>query len=52
MQTCYHTACDSRAHNETVGFASLEMLAKVTQTLIDTVVDAAEAKCNSKRKIR
>ena len=45
MTECYHNKCDESALNMTVPFASLELLTKVTQAMVDTVVDATDAKC-------
>ena len=42
---CYHQPCDSKAQNETVPFANMEFLSLITQTMIDTLVDATEATC-------
>eukprot|EP00095_Tigriopus_kingsejongensis_P009819 maker-scaffold239_size242058-snap-gene-1.27 protein:Tk09819 transcript:maker-scaffold239_size242058-snap-gene-1.27-mRNA-1 annotation:"hypothetical protein DAPPUDRAFT_306809" len=42
MDICYHQVCDSAAFNGSLPMTRLSFLAKVTQTLIDTVVDAAD----------
>ncbi len=52
MHACYHRECDSLEQNRTTPFADIGFLSKVTQALIDSVVDASGAVCTkSRRKI-
>ena len=47
---CYHKPCDSRLLNDTVPFANMEFLSLITQTMIDTLVDATQAKCSESNR--
>ena len=47
MKDCYHNTCDTAAHNVSHNFASLDMLTKVTQTVIDLLLDTSHATCNA-----
>ena len=38
MKDCYHNTCDNAAHNVSHHFASMDMLVKVTQTIIDLLL--------------
>jgi hypothetical protein len=51
MERCYHNECDTASFNMTEGFANLEFLTKVTQSMIDTLIDVSNAKCHSTKRI-
>ena len=50
MGECYHNACDTATLNETVPFANILFLKKTTQAIINTVIDATDAKCHRSRR--
>ena len=52
MRKCYHRNCDSKMQNEISAFADMGFYTMVVQTLIDTTVEASEARCNTNRNIQ
>ena len=45
MTKCYHQPCDSSKLNDTIPFANMDFLSLITQTMIDTLVDATQSTC-------
>ena len=52
MTKCYHQPCDSSKLNDTIPFANMEFLTLITQTMIDTLVDATQSTCYASNRTR
>ena len=52
MTKCYHQPCDSSKLNDTIPFANMEFLSLITQTMIDTLVDATQSTCDASNRTR